>query len=409
MQLSSKLLSHSVVYLSCELLAKLVPFIMLPYLTRVLSMDEFGRIGLINALQALVIIGINWSFEGGVIRYYYRYGRNGINSTLYASFILISSLNLFAIFISLIIDNDLLLLATLYAYLQAVFNLSLSVKQCQKKVLEYGLQQILFSIMSVGFTVLFFNLFEYTAKIRILALCLALLICSSACICTIIFNKKIKLIRVFNNRLAWSNIKYLVAFGLPLILHQLSLFSKGQLDRLVIADVYSLPDLAKYTASIQISSAYLVAITALNKASMPFYFEYLKNSNGKNKIFKWVLISLIAGAFPGGISLLLPDSFFTCVFGAKYVGLSYFVSIFMFGFGLQVPYLVLVNYLFFFNKTTLIAISTGVSSLAYLGILFILTGHGMKYIPLSMLISNLICLLTLSFFVRQHMIKMATI
>lgn len=84
------------------------------------------------------------------------------------------------------------------------------------------------------------------------------------------------------------NFFYLFSFGLPLIVHQLSLYSKGQLDRLIIISRFTYEELAIYTAGFQVASVISVVLMSLNKALLPYFFEALsKNSIGRCEIVRW--------------------------------------------------------------------------------------------------------------------------
>lgn len=69
---------------------------------------------------------------------------------------------------------------------------------------------------------------------------------------------------------------YLFGFGIPLILHHSSIFLKGQLDRVFIYHKFSEEDLGLYAMGAQIAMILAIVVQALNKATLPYFYEALK-------------------------------------------------------------------------------------------------------------------------------------
>ncbi|MEY7679874.1 oligosaccharide flippase family protein, partial [Enterobacter cloacae] len=80
-----KIIRDSFIYLTGDLLSRSIPFLLLPYLTRMLGSDGFGELSYYQIVIALGLIFIVFSQDGALVRYYYKYGRNGLGSILLAS------------------------------------------------------------------------------------------------------------------------------------------------------------------------------------------------------------------------------------------------------------------------------------------------------------------------------------
>lgn len=384
----------SLVFIACEILSKAMPFLMLPYLSRVLSVHDFGQLGLFTSLQALAIILVNFSFEGAVARYFYRYGYNNLTTLIFHSFFFVVMLGVVVFFLSKIIfpGNLLLHYAIVVAVFQSIFNILTTSKQCQKKVYQYALYQISFSVLSVLLTIALFETFSFNTFNRINAILSGLIICSIIFI--IIEIKRAR--KLFTYSSIKRNLFYVVSFGLPLIIHQSSLYFKGQFDRLLISHSFSINDLASYTAAFQLASVVSVGIMALNKALIPYYFEACKNGQINIEVLKkHSLLALPLSVTPGLISLLVPGEVYSFVLGPKYSDLSTLVALFVIGFGLQVPYLMIVNFLFYHNRNKYVAIATFTSSVFHLVCLLFFKQYGVGYLPYSLIISNSICVFML--------------
>lgn len=80
----SALLKDSVIYVLGEMTAKAVPFLLLPYLTRVLGTTGFGDLSYYLSLTAFIVIGMSLSQNGALTRYFYVYGRHGLGNIMLA-------------------------------------------------------------------------------------------------------------------------------------------------------------------------------------------------------------------------------------------------------------------------------------------------------------------------------------
>lgn len=392
----NRVLTNSMIFIGCEILSKSVPFLLLPYLTRVLHAEDFGALGLFTSLQALFIIGVSLSFDGALARYFYRYGSNNFDALLYHSLFLISIL----CFVFLCIlqltpwNNFLIKYALITAALQAFFNVILTSKQCQKKAFQYAFYQISFAIISASSTVILFKIWSYDVDTRIKSIFISLLIV----IFIFLSVNKRRNKRIFNLKAFNLNVLYYLSFGLPLIIHQLSLYIKGQFDRVLIAHSFSLSELAIYTAAFQLASCVNVIIMALNKALVPYYFEACKSGFfNANKVRKWFMISIPATILPACVMMTFPDELFSFILGPGYVGIKNITIMFVLGFSMQVPYLLAVNFMFYNSNNKLVAFITFSSSFTHLILLYILKDLGVSYIPFALIFSNTICLIMLFF------------
>lgn len=180
---------------------------------------------------------------------------------------------------------------------------------------------------------------------------------------------------------------YLFSFGLPLILHNSSIFLKGQLDRVFIYHKFSEADLGLYAMGAQIAMILAIVIQALNKATLPYFYEALKQKKiNISHIHKWALYALCIVPIPALIMWLIPESAVVWILGVQFAGTKYYIILFLIATMLVVPYLILVNYLFFYGKNKLISFCSILSTVFYLVSLFVLTFTKIEYIPFATII-----------------------
>lgn len=391
-----KVLKDSFIYLTGELFAKSLPFLMLPYLTRKLGPEGFGELSFYLTWLALFGIFIGLSQEGAIARYYYFYGTKALNIVVKAGYIynlLISSILLLGCWI---FNAEIIAYIVLATMFQSFVNVQLALRQCQKQPIKYIIIQIILSLSTVIFTVAALEFFKNELVLyRILAIVCAngLTFVVASMVLGDLFSSK-------NNRVTIQRLKlgllYIFSFGLPLILHQSSFFIKGQLDRLFIYDIYSKAELGIYSAGVQIAAVLPILLMALNKAFLPYYYQGLKENNlSIDRIKLYAIYSFPLAVIPALVGWLLPEKIYIWFLGDSYLGVKYYIVMYLLGYGMSLPYLILVNYFFYNAKNMLISKMTLASSIIYVLFLWFFSAQSIDLIPYALLVSNVVLIFIL--------------
>lgn len=380
-----KAIKDSVIYLIGELTSKSIPFLLLPYFSRKLGVEGYGELSYYQTFTALFVIFIGLSQEGAVARYFYFYGKRSLNLVLTIGY-------LYTIFMSSLIllscwyfNSEIIAYVAIGAMFQSFLNVQLSVRQCQKQAYSYTAIQLMLAIFS---TVISVAMMEYFKTDLVEKRILAILI-SNALVFFIAFSlysKKVKF-KKFSLEQYKAALFYLFGFGFPLILHHSSLFLKGQLDRIFIYHKFSEADLGLYAMGAQIAFILAIVIQALNKATIPYFYEALKQKKiNINHIHRWAFYALCLVPVPALIMLLIPEQFVIWILGEQFTGTKYYIVLFLISAMLVVPYLILVNYLFYYGKNKQISICSILSTVFYLLALFTLTFTKIEYVPFASII-----------------------
>ena len=390
-----KVLKDSFIYLIGELFAKSLPFLMLPYLTRKLGPDGFGELSYYLTWLALFGIFIGLSQEGAVTRYFYFYGKKALNTIVTAGYlynVVISAILLLGCWFFQAEIMAYIVLATMF---QSFINVQLALRQCQQQPIKYITLQIILSLMSLFFTITALELLSGDlVAYRILAIVVAnaLTFFIASAILGDLFSGK--------NRITLQRLKlsalYIFSFGIPLILHQSSFFIKGQLDRLFIYEKYTKTELGIYSAGVQVAAVLPIVLMALNKAIVPYYYQGLKEKKlSIQSIKKYTLFCLAFCIIPAFIGYVLPISVYVWFLGEKYADSKYYVVMYLLGYGANLPYLMLVNYLFFHARNKLIASVTFISAIFYMVLMVVLGQYSIEYLPYALILSNILMVLIL--------------
>lgn len=397
-----KVLKDSFIYLIGELLNKALPFFLLPYLTRKLGAEGFGELSYYLTILALFSIFIGLSQEGAVTRYFYFYGNKAVDLIVRAGYLYNIAFSALSLVVAWFLKSEVIAYIIIIAMFNSFLSVQLALRQAQKQPIPYIIIQFLSSFSMVLLTIV---MLEFVAGDKVVNRLLALLLSGLfVFLITYLFiNKKFRSKRKFSLTSYKAALIYIFSFGIPLILHQLSFFMKGQVDRIFIYKLYTSAELGVYSAGVQIASVLTIFFMALNKAIVPYYYEKLKNGFlTVEKIKKYSLTSLGFIGLPALICYFLPNSWFTWFLGVQFSEVQFYTVLFLIGYGLTLPYLILVNYLFFYGKNKLIAIITFLTSIVYVILLAVLSKISIQFIPLSLVLSNLLMVVILWIIVSKN-------
>lgn len=382
------LFKDSIIYLASELFAKALPFLLLPYLAHKLGAADFGTLSYWQTLMALLVILIGIGQDGAIARYYYVYGHRNLPALIGTTCFYTIAITLPLLLVSWFSQSLLLFSVILSAASQVLLNIQLSLRQCRKQARAYGQLQIGAGLATTALTLL---LLEATTgwliEKRFIAIFIGNLLLCALCFS---FDRAHFQFKIPKKRLR-LNLRYLITLGLPLILHSLSLLAKGQLDRVMLYHFYPANQLGVYAAAYQIATAFPVLLQAVNKATVPYYFDALKAQRlQRHHVQRYTLIALFISPLPALIAALIPESLYLYLLGQDFHGIRYYTLMFLFGFGLNLPYLILVNYLFYQGQNGKISRNSIQAALAYLLILWLLLPCGIQWAPWAMILANLL-------------------
>ncbi|WP_022941179.1 oligosaccharide flippase family protein [Psychromonas hadalis] len=379
----------SFVFLFGEILSKLMPFLLMPYLTRALGVDGFGELANSLAYIAILLVFINCSQDGALARYYYFYGKRSIYTLLAVGYCYSLIISIFILLVGLWLKDLYIVYGAAIALSQSVMAVQLALQQCQKKAISYVTIQFSQSFISVGLTLLLFSYYASGYEERLFSILIANILSALIGVWITRSSTTVKL-KISKKQFILFG-KYIFGFGSPLIIHSLASAAKGQFDKVYIAQAFNYEILGVYSAGLQIAMAVSVVLFAINKALVPYFFEALKaNKISMANINQWLFFYLLLCPLPAIFGYLLPDVAYNFVLGEGFVGVKYYTVVFLFGFSLMGAYLIMINVLFYYNKNKVIALSTLLSSIVYILLMYLFSLVDVSYIPFSLIVSNIV-------------------
>jgi O-antigen/teichoic acid export membrane protein len=163
-----------------------------------------------------------------------------------------------------------------------------------------------------------------------------------------------------------------LAFGSPLILHQIGKFVINQSDRIFLAKMISVEEMGIYSVGYQVGMLVLIVVTAFSNFYSPFLFERLHMGGEKNKFevlkvsYFFALILLVILILLTALSPLL----FNYLIDVRYAGAVKYVFWIGLGYFFWAIYILFTGYIFFLKRSKI---------LGYIAIVNIILNVGFNY------------------------------
>ena len=400
----SALLKDSLIYVVGELTAKAVPFLLLPYLTRVLGTTGFGDLSYYLSLTAFIVIAMSLSQNGALTRYFYVYGRHGLGNILLAGGLYSVGVLLIGTAISWLLHSELLFYCFFTAFLQTLIQNQLALRQCQKRPFSYLTIQLGLALGNLLWTLLIFQFFAGDTTDKVAQRLIAIILAHGFTFVAALAWAKYQF--AINFRFTPKRLKlglgYILTLGLPLLLHGLSYTIKGQLDRVLIHERFSSHELGVYSAGVQVASSLTIVIMAVNSALVPHLYERLKSQRMTvMQVHRLFWLSLIVPIMLTAMAWVMPSSLMAWLLGSDFAQSQYYVVMFVLAFSLIIPYLLLVNFLFYHAKSAQISLCSVISTVVYLLALWVLSGVSLAVVPYATIISGVVILPLLYYYTLQ--------
>lgn len=355
------------IYLFSNVLNAIIPFILLPILTRYLSPSEYGEVAMFQTLLGALGAFVGISFVGAANRKFYD---ANLEKSELAEFIgsciqliLISSILVFAVLFTfqsqlsewLAIKPAYVLFAALVSACTVIINLRLGQWQVQKKAIDYGALQISQSLLNMLLSLLLVVALLKGAAGRIDAQIVTGLV---FVLIAFILLEKDGLLKVT----VWRK-EYLaeaLRFGVPLMPHLAGGFLLSSVDRFVINDELGLAEAGIYMVAVQLTAAVGIVFDAINKAYVPWLFERLKADvhKEKQKIVKLTYLWFLCIILGVVLAFFIGPWLVVLVAGEKYAQAGEVIGWLALGQGFQGMYLMVTNYIFFSKKTGLLSVAS---------------------------------------------------
>mgnify|MGYP001105687625 CR=1 FL=1 len=350
---TKELFSHLISYSIIELANKAMPLILLPILTAFLTVEEYGKLSVLQLVFGLgtiffscgltSIISVDYNKQN----YYQRFEQLKITINTCAFFFIFSLPFLF--FISYSYAEPVLLLVFFAAVCTAVSNFFLAFFQVGKKVKKYALLSVSQTFLNFIFTLVFVSVLLNGYEGRVIAL-------KQLPILTAIFfylsTFGLKFISV---RVVKLSIQKKIRRALPLLVHQLSNWARYSVDKFVLFGFLGAASLGEYNVNFQLSFILSILVMVINKSFQPFILKAL--SKGESA-FSLIVKQFITVILTGVITVFIIINFGYLLINGDFTVIPSVVIILCMSFIFQGGYLCICNYLYFYEKGASLAMNS---------------------------------------------------
>ncbi|WP_421280925.1 lipopolysaccharide biosynthesis protein [Aeromonas veronii] len=371
------LLRNSTIYLASNILNALVPFLLLPILTRYLTPDEYGQIAmfqtLITGLAALT--GLN-AVGAANRKFYDKHDASALaqfNGTC-LHILLLSSLTLGVVcfFLSaelsqwLNIPTSWVYFALVISSANFIIQFRLGQWQIRERAVSFGVMQVSQSVLVLILSLALIIGFQQGAAGRVDAL-----------MATSVVYAGLGLLLLYRDRLLVllplkkAFFKEALSFGGPLVPHVVGIFLLSSIDRFFINRQLGVAEAGIYMLGVQLSLGMAVVFDAINKALVPWLFRTLSDNNPHQLQrlvkFTYFFFAIVAGL--GGLSFIVGPWVVTWIAGPEYQRAATVIGWLCLGQAFGGMYLMVTNYIFYAKRTgalSAVTISTGLLNIALL-------------------------------------------
>ncbi len=359
--LRSSLIQGAGIYTLTNVINSAIPFLLMPVLTRYLSPRDYGIVVMFGVLVSFVSPFTGLSIHGAVARQYYE--RDRVDMPSYITnclFILLASITLVSVVFFLFSGHISRLSDFPQSWLWAVIVVSgssflisivLVLWQVQVKPYQYGRYQIAQTVLNLGLSIWFVVGLGMAWEGRIQGQTITALLFAFL---GLIVLKKDGWLKLNVNK---EYIKNALHFGVPLIPHAIGGVMMTMTDRFLVTKMVGLSATGLYSVGYSFGMIIGLIENSFNQAYVPWLYERLKKNDDvvKRKIVQvtyiyFVTILLLA------LSLSLIAPWFLSFFvGKKFAGAHVFVFWIAMGYAFNGMYKMVVNYIFFVEKTYILA------------------------------------------------------
>lgn len=375
--LRSRFFKNASIYTVSDIINKLVPFILLPVLTRYLSPADYGIISIFAVFTSILGVFISLEMHGAISVKFFKISREQLKIYIANVLLIVAATTSIVLLIVIIFHSyitELLALPTEWVIIGVfvtvlVFftTINLLLWQSEHKPIPLGIYQISESVFNLSLSLVLIVGFGMGWRGRLIAISMAALLFGFLSF-SLLFKRN-----YLNLKLSKPYLKDALQFGVPLLPHALSTWVRTGIDRVFLTMLISTTATGLYTVGFQIASVIMVITTAFNKAYTPFLFEKLKDITVSQKIIlvKYGYLYFL-GLLLLATGLSLTGPYIVDVFlGKEFIESQEYITWFAFSFAFYGMYSMLVNYVLYTQKTIYLSYVTFSIGLLHVGLSYL--------------------------------------
>jgi O-antigen/teichoic acid export membrane protein len=366
MNISKGFLRSMGIYTFSNIVNAGIPFLLLPVLTTYLTTEDYGVLSNFNALANIMIplIGINLmsSVQVQFLKEevdFKSYVSTGFYFNILLTLIFTLILAVFSGKMALLtgVPEQFLAFAILYGFFNTVIEVLLAVWRMEDKSWNYGIFRIgrtVLEILLVFLLVIVFRL-DFSGSIY-------------AMICSYGAATALAILVLIRKQILWGSfsreyLSHVLRYGIPLIPHSLSAVVIMYADKLILTHYHGLSANGVYSVGFMVGQLIGLLQNSFNQAWVPWVFQKLKKGEEADKVkmvkltYIYIVAILIAVVL---LWLILPWIYM--LFGKDFQQGREMVLWVALGFAFNGMYKMVSVYIFYLERTGIIAINTVIAA-----------------------------------------------
>ena len=371
------IIRNSFLYVLATGISKGLPFLMLPLLTRFLSVEEFGVLGVAIAVVSILTIIMGFNPSLFVITKFHQIEKNKLGLYIYNILLISLVCSIFIILVVMCfakvlmgygITQVMFIVLVLVSLSRVVFSLALAVLQMEKRALDYFRASIMFSILMAVFICFLIVLFKTGWEGVLVS---ELLAGTMLTVMVLRFLTKDGYITV---KFQMSVVVDFMRFSLPLIPHVLAFWMMNFVDRFFLAEMTDLETVGLYSTAYMLGLGMSLLHESIQKAWQPYFFEYLARDDIelKKRMVRYTWLYYVASIVVFFIYVEVLRLFLPLLVGEEYLSSMEFIPLVVLGYTVLGMYRVVAGYLYHDGRTITLAVVTILSALLNILMNFVL-------------------------------------
>jgi O-antigen/teichoic acid export membrane protein len=361
--LVKNLIKSSSVYAGGNLIARAIPFMLLPILTRFLSSEDYGVLAIFMAIFGVMEIFISMGTTDAIVRAYFdiadkkkdfpEYVFNGllINVAVFVAVFLAWHSGKPYLAKAIPIPFGYQLLIPLLGLCVAIYSMPCKLWVFRKQPLPFIIFNFSNTFLEVATAIFLIVFMRFNWQGRVLGIAVSKL---TFLFIGIYFLQKYKF---FKPSLNIARVKEILGYGFPVVLHSSGFVIVAVIDKIFLNKFVGLSTTGVYSVSYSVCSIIAFLIGAFNLAWVPILYEKLGNlsiaSKGKLVRLTYIYFALIlAGTL---LFIIISPSIVNIVVGKSFLEAKMFIPWLALGFSFHGMYVMVVNYVFYAKETKILS------------------------------------------------------
>jgi len=359
-----QIVKNSSIYLGSSIINKMIPFLLLPIITKYLSPEEYGVLSIYLILISFYSAFIGMAIHINISKNFFKVSKEDLSVYIGNIFIILFITFIFYLFITYLvtifyntifsIPSNWLLAIPFISVMMMINEINTTILRNEQRAYVFGIFEISNTFIKMSLTILFLVVFSLSWYSQVLGTLIGSIVFF---VIGIFYMKKRGYITIKFNQ---EKIQSILNISLPLIPHVLGGVIIAMSDRLFIEKMVSLEMVGIYSVGYMFGMVVMLFTDAFIKAWSPWFFKTLSNPTDekKRKIVKYSYIYIIGIFILAILISLIAELIMPYFVDEKFYNAKEFILWIALGYAVHGVYKIFFPYLVHISKTSFLAFST---------------------------------------------------